>query len=65
MKFARVKELGIRIEEKQDNHTLLSEKYPSFTFIEGDITNDLFIKKVFEKYKPSVVCHLAAQAGVR
>jgi UDP-glucuronate 4-epimerase len=65
LKYARVNKLGIRVEEKQVTHTYHSDIYPDFTFVEGDITNEFFIKNIFEKYKPSIVCHLAAQAGVR
>ena len=39
--------------------------YPSFTFIKGNIANKELITDVFEKYNPSVVVNLAAQAGVR
>ena len=34
-------------------------------FIKGDISDKVLIEKIFEDYKPSVVVHLAAQAGVR
>ena len=34
-------------------------------FIKGSIADKELIDKVFEKYKPSVVVNLAAQAGVR
>lgn len=40
-------------------------KYASFTFIKGSIANKEVIAEIFDKYKPSVVVHLAAQAGVR
>lgn len=40
-------------------------KYPAFTFIKGNISDKALITEVFEKYKPSVVVNLAAQAGVR
>ncbi len=36
-----------------------------FTFIKGDIADQSFIKSVFEQYRPEVVVHLAAQAGIR
>ena len=36
-----------------------------FEFIKGSIADDLLVKELFEKYKPSVVVNLAAQAGVR
>lgn len=35
------------------------------TFIRGNIADKALINKVFEEYKPAVVVHLAAQAGVR
>ena len=40
-------------------------KYPTFTFIKGNIADKALIMELFEKYKPSVVVNLAAQAGVR
>ena len=40
-------------------------KYPTVTFIKGNIADEALITEVFDKYKPSVVVNLAAQAGVR
>lgn len=40
-------------------------KYQTFTFIKGNIADKALITEVFDKYKPSVVVNLAAQAGVR
>lgn len=40
-------------------------KHPSFTFVKGNIADKSVITENFEKYKPSVVVNLAAQAGVR
>ncbi|MBU9723090.1 MULTISPECIES: GDP-mannose 4,6-dehydratase [Bacillaceae] len=39
--------------------------FNKFTFIRGDISDKELITELFEKYKPSVVVNLAAQAGVR
>lgn len=36
-----------------------------FTFIKGDIADRGLIDEIFEKYRPSIVVNLAAQAGVR
>ena len=36
-----------------------------FRFCRGDITDRAFIDRVFEEFRPDVVIHLAAQAGVR
>ena len=41
------------------------QKYSNYTFIKGDIADKTFINEIFEKYQPSVVVNLAAQAGVR
>lgn len=41
------------------------EQYSTFTFIKGNIADKELINKLFEKYKPSIVVNLAAQAGVR
>jgi UDP-glucuronate 4-epimerase len=38
---------------------------PSFTFYEGDICDYPLMQTIFDKHKPSKICHLAAQAGVR
>lgn len=39
--------------------------YASFVFVKGNIADKELVKEIFEKYKPSVVVNLAAQAGVR
>lgn len=41
------------------------EQYSTFTFVKGNIANKELINELFEKYKPSIVVNLAAQAGVR
>lgn len=38
---------------------------PSYTLIEGDIRDQGIVLKVFDDWKPEVVIHLAARAGVR
>lgn len=37
----------------------------TWTFIKGSISDRELIQSIFEKYKPSIVVNLAAQAGVR
>ena len=39
--------------------------FDEFTFIKGDISDKSTILNIFELYKPNIVVHLAAQAGVR
>ena len=41
------------------------EKYPSFSFLRGDLADKLFVEELFRQYRPRVVVNLAAQAGVR
>lgn len=52
----------VRIKEMR-----LSElaKFTNFTFIKGDLADQMLINQIFEDRKPSVVVNLAAQAGVR
>ncbi len=40
-------------------------KYPTFTFIKGNLADKALVTRIFEQYKPAVVVNLAAQAGVR
>ncbi|MBQ7849937.1 MAG: NAD-dependent epimerase/dehydratase family protein [Clostridia bacterium] len=40
-------------------------KFPTFTFIRGNLADRPLLDGVFDRYKPSVVVNLAAQAGVR
>jgi len=46
---------------KQENLQILQQYNDKFTFIYGDILNT----EAIDQYKPDVVCHLAALAGVR
>ena len=41
------------------------KKFGKFTFIKGDISDQLFLGKLFNEYKFDIVANLAAQAGVR
>ena len=36
-----------------------------WNFFKGDIENKIFLEEIFKDFKPEVVIHLAAQAGVR
>ncbi|CAH8282827.1 dTDP-glucose 4,6-dehydratase [Mariniflexile fucanivorans] len=40
------------------------EGKPNYTFIKGDITNEVFINELFEKHKFEKVIHLAAESHV-
>ena len=39
--------------------------YKNFSFTKNELENRKALEKIFKKFKPSVVIHLAAQAGVR
>ncbi len=41
------------------------KKFKNFTFIKTDLSKDFNLEKILKKNKLSVICHLAAQAGVR
>ncbi len=43
----------------------LLRKYPNFSFTKATLENERILKKTFELFKPKIVIHLAAQAGVR
>jgi UDP-glucuronate 4-epimerase len=46
-------------------HARLAQLGNSVTFYLGDIEDKGLIESIFETHKPKLVCHLAAQAGVR
>jgi UDP-glucuronate 4-epimerase len=49
---------------KRARHEML-EKYEGFVSIEKDLIDLPAIERCFKEYSPELVCHLAAQAGVR
>lgn len=49
-----------RIEQTAQEHP-----EAAWSFIEGDISDRSTVEQVFAEYKPTIVIHLAAQAGVR
>ena len=52
------------IELKNKRHNIL-KNYKNFTFTEALLENEETLKKSITKFKPEIVIHLAAQAGVR
>jgi len=65
LKYARLKELGIEQVDIQYNKIIHSSKYPNFQFIRIDIIDQVSLNDIFERHSFNVVCHFAAQAGVR
>lgn len=62
LKHARLKELGISLTLDVASQ---SSKYPDLIFSKIDLTNLNAVKKLFESYDFDIVCHLAAQPGIR
>ena len=65
LKYARLAGTGIREEPIQDNQPVQSTEYPNYRFVKADLQDKVFIDKLFANEHFDVVCHLAAQAGVR
>ena len=47
------------------NRLDILKKYPTYTFIKGDLADKEALDNVFEKHHPDIVVNLGAQAGVR
>ena len=41
------------------------KKYKNFSFVKNRIENEKILKKTIINFKPNIIIHLAAQAGVR
>ena len=65
LKYARLTECGIGREFIKSHQAMQSTKYPNYRFIKADLLEKEFIDQLFETEHFDVVCHLAAQAGVR
>ena len=67
LKFDRLKELGIlSTEAKEFGKEIESQTYSgNFFFVRAQLEDATFINSFFEQHAFDVVCHLAAQAGVR
>ena len=49
---------------KRDRHSIL-KKNPSFLAYKGLLQDQKLLNEVYERHKPNIIIHLAAQAGVR
>jgi len=65
LKYARINQLGIEASEMITDQIVQSKKYLNLFCLHADICNLKNITTIFEQAKPDIVCHLAAQAGVR
>jgi UDP-glucuronate 4-epimerase len=65
LKYGRLEASGIETTTLKDNQPVYSKTYPNYCFIKLDISDRALMEYIFNTYKFDVVCHLAAQAGVR
>lgn len=65
LKYNRLEQLGIRKEEIIENTIVKSKTFENLQFIKADLQNKSLVINAISDFKPNIVCHLAAQAGVR
>lgn len=65
LKYSRLKEAGISLDETENNVLIESSKFWNYKFIRTDLTNEEVLKDIFVKFNFDCVINLAAQAGVR
>lgn len=65
LKYDRLKELGVNKEDILFDRSIKNTKYSNFDFHKMDLTDQESIFRMFNQKKFDLVCHLAAQAGVR
>ena len=64
LKKDRLIDLGLD-KKNLEKYNVLINKTKFFKFIKLDLEDKFFLQHLFEKEKFDIVCHLAAQAGVR
>lgn len=65
LKYGRLSASGIDVNSLLNNIPVKSSLYPNYSFIKIDIADRLQMEHLFNTYQFDMVCHLAAQAGVR
>ena len=65
LKYDRINQLGISASALIGGQLLQSDKFPTLQCLRADITDINQVKFLFDNAQPDIVCHLAAQAGVR
>lgn len=63
LKLDRLSELGFNVNDEIAESQ--SDKYPSLTFLKGDLLDKTWMLETFKRFKPEAVIHLAAQADAR
>jgi UDP-glucuronate 4-epimerase len=65
LKYARLKETGIEQNDIEYGKIVQSQTYKKYRFIKLNLEDRYALKTLFSNEKFDIVCHLAAQAGVR
>jgi UDP-glucuronate 4-epimerase len=65
LKYARLQETGIKRELISEGELIQSTSYPNYRFIKANLENRSLLDALFRDEQFDMVCHLAAQAGVR
>jgi UDP-glucuronate 4-epimerase len=65
LKYSRLNELGIKKEEIKLNTPVPSEKWKDLVFTQTHLEDGTYLQELFKTSGFDIVCHLAAQAGVR
>ena len=65
LKHGRLKETGINANDIIYNKIIQSSNYPLYRFVQLNVEDREHLMLFFEKEKFDIVCHLAAQGGVR
>lgn len=65
LKYDRLKEAGIEKDSLRYNTVVQSSRYPNYRFIQLQLEDAGNLERLFAQEKFDIVCHLAAQAGVR
>lgn len=66
LKYSRLSETGIDASAAGDYGSMIgSSRYPSYRFVRMELADRESVNKLFEQQSFDIVCHLAAQAGVR
>ncbi len=65
LKYARLERSGINTNEIQPNRIIQSSVYPNYRFVKMNLEDNELVLQLFNNEKFDLVCHLAAQAGVR
>ncbi|HOK02376.1 MAG TPA: NAD-dependent epimerase [Spirochaetota bacterium] len=65
LKYSRLSDSGFDRADVDSGKVVKSSLYPDYRFCKISLEDQLSIKSLFEQEKFDMVCHLAAQAGVR